>query len=378
MGGGFGSKQVAWKHDVIAALLAQQAGRPVQLMLDREAENLAAGNRNATRQRVRIGARRDGTLTAIAAHIDLETGAYQVGGEASDVSRHLPNALPLPNVRTDQQGVYTNTGPAVAFRAPGHVEAAFALEQAMDELARELGLDPLELRLRNYTERDQSADKPNSSPEALRRCYERATEAFGWGEQRADQPADGAKRRGVGLRRARLGGRQRAAARLRLGQAQRRRHGRGRHRHAGYRHRHAHRPGPDRRRRARAADGARSACIWATPRTARTRRPAPAARPRRRSVLPCARRPPRPSASCCRQPRRCWKSRAERLAVRDGTVVVVERSAQQHPGGRGMRAIAPHMIAGPRRARAEPGGHVRCAPSAPSASRSRSTSRPAR
>ena len=61
MGGGFGSKQIAWKHTVIAALLSKHAGRPVQLMLDREAENLAAGNRNATRQRVRLGARRDGT-----------------------------------------------------------------------------------------------------------------------------------------------------------------------------------------------------------------------------------------------------------------------------------------------------------------------------
>src|SRR5207249_9791787 len=76
MGGGFGSKQVAWKHTVIAALLAKQAGRPVRLMLDREAENLAAGNRNPTRQRVRLGARRDGTLTAIVARIEQQVGAY--------------------------------------------------------------------------------------------------------------------------------------------------------------------------------------------------------------------------------------------------------------------------------------------------------------
>src|SRR4029450_1861556 len=65
MGGGFGAKQIAWKHSVIAALLARQAKRPGQLMLEREAENLAAGNRNATRQHVRLGAKRDGTLTAI-------------------------------------------------------------------------------------------------------------------------------------------------------------------------------------------------------------------------------------------------------------------------------------------------------------------------
>src|SRR5687768_18609877 len=65
MGGGLGAKQIAWKQTVIAALLSKRSGRPVQLMLDREAENLAAGNRNATLQRVQLGAKRDGTLTAI-------------------------------------------------------------------------------------------------------------------------------------------------------------------------------------------------------------------------------------------------------------------------------------------------------------------------
>src|SRR6266508_6641755 len=65
MGAGFGAKQIGWKHSVIAALLAQRSGRPVQLMLDRESEKLASGNRNATRQCVRLGAKRDGTLTAI-------------------------------------------------------------------------------------------------------------------------------------------------------------------------------------------------------------------------------------------------------------------------------------------------------------------------
>ena len=128
MGGGFGSKQIAWKQDVIAALLAKQSGRPVQLMLDREAENLAAGNRNATEQRVRLGARRDGTLTAIEAEIDLETGAYQTGGEASDVAGIYQTLYRCANVRTRQVGWYINTGPTVAFRAPGYVEGAFGLE----------------------------------------------------------------------------------------------------------------------------------------------------------------------------------------------------------------------------------------------------------
>jgi CO/xanthine dehydrogenase Mo-binding subunit len=85
MGGGFGSKQIAWKHTAIAALLSKRSGRPVQLMLDREAENLAVGNRNPTRQRVRIGAKRDGTLVFVEADIVQAAGAYMVGGETSDV-----------------------------------------------------------------------------------------------------------------------------------------------------------------------------------------------------------------------------------------------------------------------------------------------------
>jgi CO/xanthine dehydrogenase Mo-binding subunit len=198
MGGGFGSKQIAWKHTVIAALLSKQAGRPVQLMLDREAENLAAGNRNATRQRVRIGAKRDGTITAVSVRIEQQVGAYMVGGEASNVSGPYQRLYRCPSVRTEQVGVYTNTGPAVAFRAPGFVEGAFALESAVDELARALRMDPLDLRLRNYADRDQMRGRPYTSPDSLRHCYERASEAFGWRAYRRPA-ADGPKRRGIGI-----------------------------------------------------------------------------------------------------------------------------------------------------------------------------------
>src|SRR5947208_3702433 len=121
-----------------------------------------------------------------------------VGSESSNVRRTYARLYRCPNLRTEQIPVYTNTGPAVAFRAPGFVEGAFALESALDGLARELDLDPLELRLRNYAAEDQTKGRPYSSPEALRRCYERAAEAFGWRERR--RPAQqGPKRRGYGL-----------------------------------------------------------------------------------------------------------------------------------------------------------------------------------
>jgi xanthine dehydrogenase YagR molybdenum-binding subunit len=198
MGGGFGAKQIAWKHDVIASLLSRAAGRPIQLMLDRAAENLAAGNRNATVQRIRLGARRDGTLTAIEANIDLETGAYQTGGEAADVQGMYQSLYRCPNVSTVQTGWYTNLGPTVAFRGPGYVEAAFALEQAMDELARRLAIEPIALRLKNYAPTDQQREKPYTMPDGLRACYERATAAFGWDGYRRP-PTEGTKRRGIGV-----------------------------------------------------------------------------------------------------------------------------------------------------------------------------------
>jgi xanthine dehydrogenase YagR molybdenum-binding subunit len=198
MGGGFGAKQISWKQDVIAALLSKQSGRPVQLMLDRRAENLAVGNRPPTRQRVQLGAKLDGTLTAIRADIAQGRGAYLTGGEASNVSGMYQTLYRCPNVYTSESGIYTNTGPAVAFRAPGHVEAAFALEQAMDELARELQMDPIELRERNYASVDQLEGKPYSLPEGLRLCYDRVTEAIGWPTYQRPEPA-GSKRRGIGF-----------------------------------------------------------------------------------------------------------------------------------------------------------------------------------
>jgi xanthine dehydrogenase YagR molybdenum-binding subunit len=189
MGGGFGAKQIAWKHSVIAALLAKKAGRPVQLMLDRTAENLASGNRNATRQHLRLGAKRDGRLTAIDARITFQSGAYQVGGEDSDLTGTYMTLYRCGNARAEQTSMKLNAGPSVAFRGPGYVEANFALESAMDELARKLGMDPIELRLRNYASEDQSEGKPYTSPQSLRRCIERAASVFDWKQ----------KRRGVGF-----------------------------------------------------------------------------------------------------------------------------------------------------------------------------------
>ena len=159
-------------------------GRPVQLMLERSAENLASGNRNATRQKLRLGAKRDGRLTAIDVRIDLEQGAYSVGGEDSDVIGTYLTLYRCANVRAEQTALATHLGPAVAFRAPGYAEGNFALESAIDELAERLDMDAIDLRLRNYSSDDQREGKPFTSRESLRRCMARAAQAIEWQRKR--------------------------------------------------------------------------------------------------------------------------------------------------------------------------------------------------
>ena len=350
MGGGFGAKQIAWKHDVIAALLSKQAGRPVQLMLDREAENLAVGNRNPTRQHVRIGARRDGTLTAIAAEIEPGGGAYQAGGEASDVSGTYQTLYRCPNVRTEQiAGLHQHRSGGRVPRARPRGRRPSRSNQAMDELARAAGDGPGRAAAAQLlARRDQQEDKPYTSPESLRRCYDRVDRGVRLARRGTRQLRTGTEATRYRVRRARLGGRQPA---IRPGyawvEAQRRRQRRSGHRHAGYRHRHPHRAGPDRRRGARPADGAGGA-----PPGRHRDRPVCAGQLRQRdpgdaSARPSAPPRPTPSGNCSTSPRTILEVAAGELPMRDGKIVVDGRAgARAVPIGEVTQQIAPHMIQG--------------------------------
>jgi CO/xanthine dehydrogenase Mo-binding subunit len=188
LGGGFGAKFGAGPVGVLAAMLAKKARAPVKLMLDRQEENLATGNRPSSVQTIRIGARRDGTLTAI--HLK----SYGTGGIGGGSGTGGPAWMmyACPNVRIEEQDVFTNAGPSMPFRAPGFPQGSFALESALDELADRLGVDPLELRRRNDIER------PNR---AVRTHYDLAARAIGWGRRvrpGAGAPA-GRVRRGLGM-----------------------------------------------------------------------------------------------------------------------------------------------------------------------------------
>ncbi|MGH2457900.1 MAG: xanthine dehydrogenase family protein molybdopterin-binding subunit [Chloroflexota bacterium] len=161
IGGGFGSKQFAGEEALIPALLARRTGRPVKLSLDRRAESVATGHREATVQRIRLGARRDGTLTFIDHVVTAGIGSY--GDHAMSVTGPSQDLYRCPNVRTEETAVYTSLSPARAFRGPGYTEGTFALESAMDALAAKLKLDPLALRRRNDADFDQSQRQPYSS-----------------------------------------------------------------------------------------------------------------------------------------------------------------------------------------------------------------------
>ena len=176
MGGGFGAKNGAPPSTYVAVALARKAQAPVRCVLTREAEQMDSGNRSTTSQRVTLGARRDGTLTAIV--LDAEVG-MGVGGWFAGPGRIYTELYACPNLRVTETFVYTHTGAMASFRAPGHVEGAFGLECAMDALARELAMDPLELRRRNYATFDQEKNRAYSQKQ-LDECYRLGAERFGW------------------------------------------------------------------------------------------------------------------------------------------------------------------------------------------------------
>lgn len=177
VGGAFGSALRTWPHVTVAALAARQVGRPVRLELTRRELYTSIGFRPHTEQRVALGAERDGRLTALVAEATAQTSIYEEYGE-----RTLEPALSsyaCPNVRTRYRLVEMATNSPCPMRAPGIATGVLALEIAMDELATALAMDPVELRLRNYAERDEHKELPWSSKE-LRACYETAAQRFGW------------------------------------------------------------------------------------------------------------------------------------------------------------------------------------------------------
>jgi CO/xanthine dehydrogenase Mo-binding subunit len=187
IGGGFGAKQGAGTEALLAAELARRTGHPVRLVNDRHAEQLDGGRRAWTRQSVRLGARRDGTIVAVDADAVIDQGR---GGWVPPVLVPALTLYRCENARALTFPLRTNRRAQNAFRAPGVVEGTACFEQAVDELAGALGLDPLELRRLNHVDVDQASGDPYSSKQLLA-CYDRAAELAAWSERdslRGPQP----------------------------------------------------------------------------------------------------------------------------------------------------------------------------------------------
>ena len=168
MGGGFGSKNGPDEYTFVAAELAKRTGRPVRCALTRREENTAAGNRNLTIQRLKVGARNDGTIVALSGEFINGVGW---SGWSAGTDGPMQMLYSCDNVRTVRHGAKINMPPMKAFRAPGFVEGTFGLECLIDELAAKLELDPFELRRKNYA---GSNDGTPYSSKNLMDCYDLA------------------------------------------------------------------------------------------------------------------------------------------------------------------------------------------------------------
>jgi xanthine dehydrogenase molybdenum-binding subunit len=150
IGGSFGGKEDI-AGQIHAALLAKATGRPVKLLFDRKESILTHPKRHATQIKVRLGSKPDGTLVAVQTELYGDTGAYaSLGPHVMErATTHSSGPYVTPHVRADCYAMYTNNPPAGAFRGFGALQAAFAIESAMDELAEKLSMNPIELRKKN-------------------------------------------------------------------------------------------------------------------------------------------------------------------------------------------------------------------------------------
>jgi xanthine dehydrogenase YagR molybdenum-binding subunit len=189
MGGGFGSKFGPDVQGVVAVELARKAKRPVKLMLERDEEHLAGGNRPSAYAKVKAGADKDGVLVA------FDAESYGTGGHSRGANFPLPYIYAPTARRRVHTDVKVHAGDARAMRAPGHPQGSLVMEQVMDDLADKLGIDPVDFRIKNI---------PDAGPfRTLKPIYERelkiGAEKIAWKSRhpRGDR-AEGPIKRGLG------------------------------------------------------------------------------------------------------------------------------------------------------------------------------------
>ncbi|GJH32997.1 molybdopterin-dependent oxidoreductase [Paraburkholderia hospita] len=180
LGSGFGGKLWMWPHSLLAAAATRHTGQPVKLVVSRKMMFQNVGHRPTTQQRMRLSADRSGKLTSIR-HDYLNHTAIADDYEES-CGEITPFLYSVPNLRVSSGLVRRNVGSPTAMRGPGAVPGLYALESAMNELARKLDIDPVEFRLRNEPKVDESTGLPFSSRHLVE-CLTTGAEKFGWAQR---------------------------------------------------------------------------------------------------------------------------------------------------------------------------------------------------
>lgn len=197
-GGGFGSKITLKPYHLIAAALARHLSRPVRLFMARGEEFIASHQRAPTQRQIAVGARRDGHLCFIEEQVTGQAGpcsfmSKNAGGVANGLRLHRVDA-----VRAELRQLLTHTQYPTPFRGPNVAEDLFCLEQAIDEMANALNMDPLQLRLSNLASIDLLEGLPYAGKE-LERCYRLGAQAFGWQHRKAGTTTGTERIRGIGM-----------------------------------------------------------------------------------------------------------------------------------------------------------------------------------
>ena len=182
LGSGFGGKLFPWPHTAMAAVAARRLNRPVKLSMNRRMMFSSVGYRPRTEQHIKLGAGKDGKLLA------LRHDYLNVTSQLDDFNEGCGEATPylysVANLEVTSGLVRRHVGAPMYMRGPGAVPGLYALESGMNELAEELSIDPLQLRLINDAEKDESTNTPFSSRH-LKECFEVGAKKFGWGKRTA-------------------------------------------------------------------------------------------------------------------------------------------------------------------------------------------------
>ena len=190
LGGGFGCKGSCWPHTVLTVQAAKAISRPVKLVLTRQQQFTSMGHREDQTQTLRAGATREGKLTALIHEKTSTTSPWDNYAESN--SKIINMLYDCPNFESTYQLARGNVMTSTFTRAPGEAPGSFAIECMMDDLAYQLGIDPIQIRLLNYAEKDSSTGQAWSS-KSLKECYARGAELFGWSKR---NPKAGATRDG--------------------------------------------------------------------------------------------------------------------------------------------------------------------------------------